>query len=80
MSQRTTTKCDCCGAETETPNAMGWCKVNLHPWKPGELEDQGQPSEEWKMGDLCMECADKFRAWLTGSLMAVFRKPKGKKG
>lgn len=76
MSTAHITRCDNCGEQTESPEAQGWSKINVHPWQKINTsvpdEDAGQDS--WLIRDLCPACAEKARAWLRGELAAVFRK------
>jgi hypothetical protein len=79
MTTKTTTVCDNCGTESADPKGEGWQKINLHPWEPGEIPEQGEASERWTVRDLCPRCAAKVRQWLQGELAAVFRLPRGTK-
>ena len=72
MSQKHTTVCDNCGAQTES--AAEWSKINVHPWESRPPDDD--PDSPWLIRDLCPKCAAKVRAWLQGELAAVFRKPR----
>jgi len=73
--QKTTTKCDNCKAESENPEQEGWNKLNLHPWGKGEADAES----DWIIRDICPGCTARIAQWLTGTLTAVFRKPKNSK-
>ena len=76
MSQAHITRCDNCQVESEDPLGQGWSRINVHPagvdWKD-EPQDAADP---WLVRDLCPACAMKVRSWLTGELVAVFRRPR----
>ena len=76
MSTLHLTRCDNCGEQTEDPQALGWSKINVHPWQKGitSLPDDGPDPDHWLIRDLCPDCSEKARLWLQGELVAVFRK------
>lgn len=70
MTLKTITKCDNCGSETDAPTST-WYKINLHPSSNADDESM------WIIRDLCPDCTDRVRKWLTGELCAAFRRPRG---
>ena len=77
MSQYHSTVCDNCGAQAETPE--NWSNVVLHPAGGPQPEDCSERTG-WLIRDVCPGCAVKISGWLCGASVAVFRKPRGKKG
>ena len=81
MSQKNTTICDNCGAETTDAKGDGWSRNNTHPWESGPVEPGSEPDPaSWLIRDLCSTCSGKFRAWALGELKIVFHRPRRKRG